>query len=78
MKVRVIHLVSSLVTKELIRTVPVVKGHISLEGLDDIIKVAAIDRMNNPGKTFTGLLKGFHLKEGAFDPVPVGIRPILL
>lgn len=65
-KARVIHLITDLVTKEMIVTLPVKDHKIQLDGQDDIIKVAAIDRMNNPRKTFLGLLKGFGLKEGAF------------
>jgi len=31
----------------------------------DVIKVAAIDRTHNPGKTSVGLIRGFGLKSGA-------------
>ena len=32
---------------------------------NDIVKIAAIDRKNTPGKIFTGFIKGFGMKAGA-------------
>jgi adenine deaminase len=65
-KVRVIDLVTELVTKELITTVPVIGGEIQSDTDRDILKVAAIDRAHVPGKMSVGLIKGFSLKKGAF------------
>ncbi|HLE17558.1 MAG TPA: adenine deaminase C-terminal domain-containing protein, partial [Syntrophales bacterium] len=41
-------------------------GEISADAKQDIIKVAAIDRTHNPGRYFVGLLRGFHMRSGAF------------
>ncbi|MFH1974175.1 MAG: adenine deaminase C-terminal domain-containing protein [Pseudomonadota bacterium] len=64
-EVRVIDQITELVTKEVKIVLPVVDGKINPDSRLDIIKVAAIDRSNNPGKIFTGLLKGFGMKSGA-------------
>jgi adenine deaminase len=63
---RIINMVTDLVTSELIMTVPVVDGEIRQDIGNDLIKIAAIDRTLNPGKIFTGLIKGFCLQKGAF------------
>jgi adenine deaminase len=63
---RIINMVTDLVTSELNIMVPVVDGEIRQDISSDIIKIAAIDRTHNPGKTFIGLIKGFCLKKGAF------------
>ena len=63
---RIINMVTDLVTSELKMTIPVVDGKIRQDITSDIIKIAAIDRTHNPGKIFTGLIKGFCLKTGAF------------
>ncbi len=65
-EVRIINMVTDLVTSELKMTVPVVEDEIRQDISSDIIKIAAIDRTHNPGKIFTGLIKGFCLKKGAF------------
>jgi adenine deaminase len=41
-------------------------GQIAVDLNKDIIKIAAIDRTHTPGRLFTGLVKGFGLKAGAF------------
>jgi adenine deaminase len=64
-KVRVIDLVTGLVTKEIIVSMPVVDGEIGIDTSRDILKVAAIDRRFSPGKTFVGLIRGFGLSTGA-------------
>jgi len=64
--VRVIDLVTDLVTAPKDVTLKVVGSEICADVAQDIIKVAAIDRTHEPGKTFTGFLKGFHLQAGAF------------
>lgn len=63
--VRVIEMLTPLVNAESHIELPVAEGEIKLDLDRDIIKVAAIDRRNTPGKTFTGLIKGFHLTSGA-------------
>ena len=65
-EVRIINMATDLVTSELKMTVPVVDGEIKQDINSDILKIAAIDRTHNPGKIFTGLIKGFRLKKGAF------------
>ncbi|MBN2059078.1 MAG: adenine deaminase [Deltaproteobacteria bacterium] len=64
--VRVIDQVTDLVTREMTASVPVINGEILSDPVKDILKVAAIDRTNIPGKMFTGLVHGFNLKKGAF------------
>jgi adenine deaminase len=63
--VRVMKMVTDLVTKEDRRKLPLVKGEIPMDPTADLIKVAAIDRTHTPGQTFTGLLAGFGLRAGA-------------
>jgi adenine deaminase len=63
--VRVIEMVSDLVTRKADFDMPVVDGGIPVDADRDIIKVAALDRTHEPGKTFTGLIHGFGLARGA-------------
>ena len=65
-QIRIINMDTDLVTNELLVTPPVTEGEIVPDTSEDIIKIAAIDRTHNPGKIFTGLIKGFGLKAGAF------------
>jgi len=64
-EVRIIELITDLVTKELRVKLPVVDGEVKPDENRDILKVAAIDRTHSPGKTFVGLVKGFRMKSGA-------------
>ena len=64
-KVRVIKMVSDLVTQEFYEDMPVIGGNILSDPVRDIVKVAAVDRTLHPGKAFTGLIQGFGLKSGA-------------
>ncbi len=64
--VRIIEMATDLVTRELIMSLPVVEGQIRSDVNQDILKIAAIDRMHLPGKKFTGFIKGFQMKSGAF------------
>jgi adenine deaminase len=63
--VRVINMVTDLVTAELEMPWPVREGELKSDVAQDVIKVAAIDRTHNPGKKTIGLIKGFGLKSGA-------------
>ncbi|MBT8374213.1 MAG: amidohydrolase family protein, partial [Deltaproteobacteria bacterium] len=65
-QIRTINMVTDLVTSEILVTLPISDGEIIQDISEDIIKIAAIDRTHNPGKIFTGLIKGFGLKAGAF------------
>lgn len=63
--VRVIDMVTDLVSKELNTEVTVENGEIRIDQKQDVIKVAAIDRSQTPGRIFAGLVRGFHMKLGA-------------
>lgn len=63
--IRAIEMVSNLVTREKIIETPVHKGLIHAEPENELARVAAINRRQEPGKCFTGLIKGFGIKCGA-------------
>jgi adenine deaminase len=63
--VRLIKMVTDLVTAESEVRWPVTDGLLKPDVNQDVVKVAAIDRTHNPGKIFSGLIKGFGLKSGA-------------
>ncbi|GAH07979.1 unnamed protein product, partial [marine sediment metagenome] len=54
--VRVMNMVTDLVTAEIEERLPVRDGQISVDQNKDIIKIAAIDRTHTPGRLFTGLI----------------------
>jgi adenine deaminase len=58
-------MVTDLVTAESEVRWPVTDGQLRPDVNQDVVKVAAIDRTHNPGKIFSGLIKGFGLKSGA-------------
>ena len=64
-KVRVIEQVAFLVTREVVMELPISNGQVQKDVNHDIIKVAAIERVYQPGQTFTGFIRGFGLKRGA-------------
>lgn len=63
--VRVMNMVTDLVTSELEIAWPVSDGQIRPDTDQGVVKIAAIDRNHKPGKMQVGLLKGFGLKSGA-------------
>ena len=63
--IRVISMVTDLVTAEAQIEWPVNAGEIQPAVDQDVIKVAAIDRTHEPGQTAVGLIQGFGLKSGA-------------
>jgi adenine deaminase len=63
--VRVIELITDLVTKEQIVSIPVINGTLQADTHRDILKIAAIDRQYSPGKMFVGFIKGFRIQKGA-------------
>lgn len=63
--VRIMELITDLVTKEIRLALPAADGHITSDISQDLLKVAAIDRRHNLDKSFVGLIKGFGLKSGA-------------
>jgi len=60
-----IQMVTDLVTREEVLTLPVRNGCIEAMPERDVLKVAAIDRRLTPGRAFTGLIRGFGLRSGA-------------
>jgi adenine deaminase len=64
--VRIIELITDLVTVERQQEVAVVDGEIKCDPANDLLKVAAVDRRHTPGKSAVGLIKGFGLNAGAF------------
>jgi len=64
-KARVIDLITDLVTREFIVEIPVTDGELRTDKDRDILKVTAIDRRFDPGRSFTGFVRGFRLKGGA-------------
>jgi len=63
--IRMIELITDLVTRETKETLTAAADEIQADLDRDILKVAAIDRTHFPGKMFTGFIKGFNLKAGA-------------
>lgn len=63
--VRVMNMVTDLVTAEIEERLAVRDGQIFADLNNDIVKIAAIDRTHNPGRLFVGLIKGFGIKSGA-------------
>jgi adenine deaminase len=64
-EVTVIGMITDLVTKAQVMSMPVHEGRIGCAPQRDIIKIAAVDRRHSPGKIFTGLIHGFGLRSGA-------------
>ena len=64
-RVRVMEMVTDLVTAERHLDLPVSKGELKTDSADGICKITAVDRTHQPGKLFTGLIKGFGLSRGA-------------
>jgi adenine deaminase len=63
--VRIIDLVTDLVTADRELQLPVSDGELKPDIHRDVLKVTAIDRTIHPGRMFTGLIKGFGLNTGA-------------
>ena len=59
--VRVMEMVTDLVTAEKVMELPVVGGRIQADISRGILKIAAVDRAGRPGKKFVGLVRGFGL-----------------
>lgn len=64
--VRVISMVTDLVTTEKKMNLPVLDHQIRADVQNDILKIGAVDRTHEPGRTFVGLIQGFSLNSGAF------------
>ncbi len=63
--VRVMEMVTDLVTAERHLEVPMADGELKADPAKGICKIAAVDRTHQPGQLFTGLIKGFGLSRGA-------------
>ena len=63
--VRIMDMVTDLVTAEMTERIAVRDGQIYIDPAQDIAKIAAIDRTHNPGRMFVGLIKGFGIRSGA-------------
>lgn len=63
--VRIIDMVTDLVTREIQEQYPVATLERLPDPTNDLLKVAAVDRTHQPGRRFTGLIRGFGLKRGA-------------
>jgi len=78
-KARVIDMVSNIVSHEAILGLSVSNGRVLLDTNRDIIKVAAIERIHEPGKKFVGFVRGLGLKGGAiatstmWDTTDIGV-----
>ncbi len=64
-RVRVIDQLTRILTRETLRDLPVSDGEIRMDPDGDIIKVAAIEYVHAPGRTFTGFIRGLGLRAGA-------------
>ena len=64
-KVRVIDLITDIITREAVIDISVSNGLAQLDTSQDILKTAAIERTYQPGKTFLGFIRGTGLKYGA-------------
>lgn len=64
-RVRVIEMVTDLVTAERHLELPATHAEIKADPAAGLCKIAAVDRTHHPGKLFTGLIKGFGLTRGA-------------
>ncbi|MEJ2155862.1 MAG: adenine deaminase C-terminal domain-containing protein [Desulfobacteraceae bacterium] len=62
---RIMEMVTDLVTREVQEQYPATMLERLPDPSDDLLKVAAIDRTHQPGRLFTGLIRGFGLKSGA-------------
>ena len=63
--IRVIKMVTDLVTSEEKMNWPVSDGQLKADLAKNVIKIAAIDRTHKPGKLFVGFIQGFGLQSGA-------------
>jgi len=64
--VRVINMVTELVTREEQVVMTPSGGFLEADVSQDLLKVAVIDRFGGQGKMFTGFIRGFKMNKGAF------------
>lgn len=64
-RVRVIEMVTHLVTREGEAVLPVAEGEVRSDPDSDVVKAAALERSGRSGDTFVGFVRGFGLRRGA-------------
>jgi len=64
-RVRVIDMVTDLVSREVQLDLPVTDGLVHPDPKADLLKIVALDRTHASGKRFIGLIRGFGLRRGA-------------
>jgi adenine deaminase len=64
-RVRVMEMVTDLVTAERHLDLPLSNGELKPDPANGVCKIAAVDRTHSPGRLFTGLIRGFGLTRGA-------------
>jgi adenine deaminase len=64
-RLRVIDMVTDLVTQERVQEFSVNDGEIRIDTDKDFLKVAVVDRTLSPGKIYTGMIHGFGMTSGA-------------
>ncbi|MDP2646599.1 MAG: adenine deaminase C-terminal domain-containing protein, partial [Desulfobacterales bacterium] len=62
---RVIHLVTDVITEQLLAQLPVKNKQVQADPGKDIIKISVIDRHRGSHRSFTGFVKGFGMRAGA-------------
>ncbi len=62
---RVIKMATDLVTREQVMDLPVSNGMVQADPQNDLARVAAVNRRQAPGKTFTGFILDFGIRTGA-------------
>lgn len=65
MTVRAIKVVTDIVNQEVFLDLPVIAGKLDIAALDDVIKVAVIDRKNPTGRRSIGFMQNYGLRKGA-------------
>jgi adenine deaminase len=63
--VRVMKLISELITREFHAVLPVVNGCVLPDPDNDILKVSLVERLRDTGRIVTGFVQGFGLRSGA-------------
>ncbi|MFW6415297.1 MAG: adenine deaminase C-terminal domain-containing protein [Thermodesulfobacteriota bacterium] len=64
-RIRAIEMSTDLVTRERIVELPVNQGVIQADPGNDLVKVAAVNYRQAPGRSFTGFILGFGIRRGA-------------
>ncbi|MDP2727640.1 MAG: adenine deaminase C-terminal domain-containing protein, partial [Dehalococcoidia bacterium] len=65
-KVRAIQMEEGIITREVIVTLPVVRGRVLSRPKEDVLKAAVINRHDGKGRRGVGFVRGLGLRSGAF------------